>query len=309
MRPRVPGRTTLNPDRGISMAKEKEQVSKGEVLAPEKQVGGSLPVPAFMQQHVGKGLESLGMGDFEIPRLKLLQAISPEVTDGRGKAGNYWHTVLEQDLGGSLEIIPLYLSKSAILWRPREDGGGILARADDGINWSPSQGQFTVKIDKRGTTRTWKLAPTVAESRLLEWGTYDEQDPQSQPAATKMLNCAVWVRSIDSPVVMTFQRSSLKAGSKFAGKLKLSNLPIFGRKFRLFSVDDTNSSNQEFKNMSLEAVGVVENEEEFKRYEEMYQNFKALGIKIKDIEGLQDEDAPAGGRGDDAPAPEGAPRL
>lgn len=288
------------------MAKAKEDETGSKAVAVRQEAA----VPAFMKQHAGMGVENLGMGDFEIPRIKLLQAISPEVTDGRGKSGQWWHTVLEEDLGPILDFVPLYLSKAAILWRPRHDGGGILARADDGMNWSPPNGKFTVKIDKRGTTRTWVMAPTVAESRLLEWGTYDVEDPMSQPAATRMLNVAIWIESLDSAAVLTFQRSSLSAGNKFAGKLKMSAAPTFGRRFRLSSVDDTNNTGDDFKNMSVEAVGFVEDEAKFKKYEEYYKLFKQLGLKIKDIEGLQDE---AGNerRGDtEAPAaPAGAPRI
>ena len=56
-----------------------------------------------------------------------------------------------------------------ILWRPRWEGGGILARADDGVHWSPANASFTVKPVK-GVNKTaiWNTKRTVEESGLAK---------------------------------------------------------------------------------------------------------------------------------------------
>ena len=57
-------------------------------------------VPSFMQNDAGKGLVDVSAADMEIPRIKLLQALSPELTEFDNlKQGTFFHSVLEEGLG------------------------------------------------------------------------------------------------------------------------------------------------------------------------------------------------------------------
>lgn len=283
----------------MSSANQKTKTDKSSLPAATSNTSAEAPaMPDFMRQQAGRGLESLGAGDYEVPRLKLLQAISPEVIEGGFKPGQFYNTVLEEALDGPISCVPLYVSKAYILWRPRPpiDMGGMIARADDGVHWSPPSGEFDVKVDKRGTTVKWKMAPTVAASGLAEWGSFDPNDPKSPPAATQMINVAMWMREYPelSPVVMTFQRGSIRAGRKFIGKLKMSTAPIYGRIFNVSSFDDKNSNGDSYKNFRLEGAGFVQDGAEFRQYESAYEMFAKLGLKVRDMEGLQDDNSSPG---------------
>jgi hypothetical protein len=281
------------------MTKSKEA---GAVAVQEEVKNGALVVPDYMKSYAGAGTENIGMDDMEIPRLKLLQAISDEVQEREDcRVGEYFHTIAEMSLGRTLKVVPIYIFKSAILWRPRHDGGGILARADDGTHWNPPNAEFTVKPAKDNSrTVTWKTAPTVEQSRLLEWGSYDPENQNSPPAATRMINIVAFLPDFPdlSPCVITLQRSSIKVGRKFLSKLKLIQAPSFGLYFEMGSIKDTNANNQDFWNYKFDAAGYVQDMDEFKNYVALYERFKAEGVKIKDIDGLQDEDSGPGG--DDA---------
>jgi len=102
-------------------------------------------LPAFMQEHARLG--GLDVGDLEMPRLKLLQASSPELTEfNNAKHGEFWHSLINESFGSTVRICPIYIDWRFILWRPREAGGGILARADDGKHWTPADTEFTVRL-------------------------------------------------------------------------------------------------------------------------------------------------------------------
>src|SRR5215471_17478893 len=86
---------------------------------------------------VGKPKES-NWGEIDprqrmLPRIKLLQATSPECVDYRGeaRAGEFWHTTLTQSLGPEVIGVPIMRRQSYNLWAPRMQGEdrGILARA------------------------------------------------------------------------------------------------------------------------------------------------------------------------------------
>lgn len=276
-------------------AKGKSVATTGNAPPPVDVKTGA--VPAFMQKDVGKGLENLNQSDYEMPRLKLLQGISPELMEFDGlKAGHFFHTLTEDELGEkdtdfTLGIMPIYIDKRYVLWRPREDGGGILARADDGVNWQPGKGVFEVKINKGTKKVTWNIgAPTVAGSGLAAWGTYDPDDPKSPPAATL---CYVIVALLTEypdlgPVAIMLQRSTVKVARKLMGKLRVSKAPIYGLKFRMGSVQDQNGNGDKFFNYQFTLDGLVEDEDTYNQNKMLHEAFNRSGVKVKDLEGADE---------------------
>lgn len=265
-----------------------------KTAAPKRDVvksGSSAKLPEYMRSQAGKGMEGMGAGDFEMPRVKLLQGISEELTMYDGvKAGEFFHTLAERGLGTELSITILHISKRFVLWRPRWDGGGILARADDAIHWSPANAEFEVSADKSKRRKVkWCTKPTVAESGLAEWGTSDPEDPNSQPAATLCYVVVVHLHDFPelSPVALLLQRTALRGAKKLFGKLKVSGAPIFGLKFIAESVDDSSTAG-DFKNWRFTSDGYVD-EEQFAEFEAMHEGFGRTGVNVRDIEGAQDE--------------------
>ncbi len=130
----------------------------------------------------------------------------------------------------------------------------------------------------------------------------DPQAPNNPPAAARMYSVVVVVpeRPDLGPAVVTLQRSAIKVARKLMGKLKISQAPTYGLTMVMSSIKDRNSQGQEFFNFAWTMAGLVTDEGSFKEYEALYQRFKAEGLRIRDIEGLQDE-----GVGGDDPAPAG----
>src|SRR5262249_53549369 len=135
----------------------------------------------------------------------------------------------------------------------------------------------------------WRLAPTVQQSGLANWGTMYPADPNSPPAATLMYCYVLAFPDYPDlmPAVLTFQRSSIKQGRRLNTKLKTQRTPIFGTVFTLSAFDDTNSRGQDFKNVQMTGAGLVEDEGLYRQFRDMHMSFKEAGLSIKDIEGLQ----------------------
>src|SRR5262245_34260388 len=93
------------------------------------------PAPFLpMQDYKGPiGTEGIDNEDVTMPRLKIGQAINDEVKNGSVKEGaiyiNVTGEVVWKPGDEPLPIIIVAQSKEFILWKPRKDGGGILARA------------------------------------------------------------------------------------------------------------------------------------------------------------------------------------
>lgn len=83
---------------------------------------------ADMQQMYG----DMGQEDVTIPRIVILQGLSPEVTEGKGTPGQFYVKGFERNLGkGPVELIVIMRSKSRIRWRDLKLGGGILCQSPD----------------------------------------------------------------------------------------------------------------------------------------------------------------------------------
>ncbi len=258
--------------------------------------GGKKTLPTYMEGKEGRGTENLSRKDYEMPIVTLLQGLSQPVIDGEAKAGNFFHTVADIEFDGSLRIVPIMIFTRYILWRPRHDGGGILARAEDGIHWEPPQGEFTVKpIKGSNKTATYKLFPTVAESGLDQWGTSDPDNPDSPPAATYGYYVIAWLPDFPeySPVAIRLQRTSIKAGKKLASKLKISQAPSYGTQLIMSQIMETNDAGEKYFNYKFVMDGFVEDEDLFNRLEGLYETFKADGVKLKDEEQSQEADPEA----------------
>lgn len=247
-------------------------------------------LPAFLKKNTGAGMEDIALKDLEIPRVKLLQAISPEVVEGGFKPGQFYHTVMEDVIGDEITIVPLLVCKEYILWEPGRTSK-ILARARDGKHWEPKEGEFKVKLGKNGPDVVWKLAETVLESGLADWGSSNPKDPNSEPAATEMFN--VLIAFPNNPelglAVISLQRSTIKIARKFLSKMKLSQAAIFHQLYTVTSVDDKNGAGQLFKNFKFQANGFVQSEDQAKRFEELHVQFSKTGFDVKDLETTADE--------------------
>ena len=263
-------------------------------------------LPEFMRQDADLGKENISKDDIEIPRLKLMQGLSPELQEFDDlKAGFFFHPAAEYIFDGPFRAVPVFMDKRYILWRPRDAGGGILARADDGVHWSPAQGKFTVQLDKKdgGDSVTWTMAKTVQESGLNNWGTLNPADPNSPPAATEMYNYLLAFPDQPDlmPAVLSFQRSSIKVGRRFNTKLKTVRAPIFGTIWEFRAAEDSNNRGQSFFNIDVRSAGLITDSNLYQQYRSMYETFSQRGLAIKDIEGLQSEDDAAGDTADGGP--------
>lgn len=257
-------------------------------------VSGSVPaVPDFMKKYAGQGTEKLQSRDIALPFIRLTQATSPQVAEHGITPGHYWHTLAERDLGKEVRVVGIFSDARAILWRPREAGGGILARSDDLQRWTPSNAVFEVPINKNTKTVKWATRGSVDESRLLEWGTFDPDDPKSPPAGTYMYNMVVCLPDYKDlpPAVISMQRASIRVARKLFGKLKMTAAPMYGIYLKMRSVTETGQG-QTFYNYKFEMDGFVESQAEFDKYQEWYHIFSKQGINIKE-EDLQPEDTQA----------------
>ena len=187
-------------------------------------------LPAHLQQYAKAKIGNVDSSDRIIPRIKLMQAISPELADHpEAKAGQFWHTIAQENIGPVIRAIPIIIRKSYVLWAPRSDDRGILARAMDGVHWDPADAEFTVKPKGSAQSVTYRTAKTVAESRLDQFGTSIPGDANSPPAASLTYNMMWYLvdRPELSPSVIINTRSSIKPMQQLLSRIDSKPVPHY----------------------------------------------------------------------------------
>lgn len=232
-------------------------------------------IPDHLREYQKQTIGNVDSSDRIIPRIKLIQAISPELTDyaDRAKAGQFWHGISLENLGPAIKAIPILIRKSYVLWAPRNDDRGILARADDAINWVPANAEFTVKPKGSPNPVVYKTRNTVAESRLGEFGTSIPGDPNSPPAASLTYNMMWYLVDFPelSPSLIINTRSSVKPMQQLLSRIDAKPVPHYVQMYSIGSVQQRGAEGPYF-NFTYTGIGFA-NKEQAKICADLYDKF------------------------------------
>ncbi len=285
----------------------KKKPKKETAVAVKK--GGEL-TPNFLMSEDTLGICNIDSSDLTIPRIKLIHATSPEHIDNCVPAGNFYHEVTETDLGPELTIVPVMVKKAFVLWRPRWDrsGASLLARADDGIHWKPPEGEWQV-LPYKGAKKpvTWRTKKTVADSGLDLFGSTDPDNPDSHPAASRVINILCYLPDFpdESPAVFSMQRSQLKVAAKLLSNLKIAckkkKVNTFAYNILLESVRAENFEGEDYLNIKTKLNGFVD-EDTHSECMSIFEAFKDKDVVVKMDDSQQ-------GESEEEEAPEGSPDI
>ena len=243
---------------------------------------GTEVMPDWMKQYAGQGSENITADDMLTPRVKLMQALSPELQEHDGvRQGEFFHSVAEQSLGNNVRIVILHISRQYILWNPLDQGGGMLAKSEDGVHWDQPNKEFVVKINKGTKTVTYNTRNTVAESGLAEWGSAEPGNSKSHPAADLVYNLAVYLPDHPelSPSVVSLSKSALAAAKGLLGKLRISRAPVYCRYVKMSSAQARSDAGT-YWTYKFSLDGLVADQAEGEAYREMAMGFATSGIKV-----------------------------
>lgn len=267
-------------------------------------VAGASSLPAFMQTDAQSraGKENISRDDMVIPRVALMQAVSPEAIEGKAEVGNFFHTVAEEDLGSTLDLIIVHHSKRYTLWNPRHAGGGVLARASDGKQWDADwEGEVAPYKDQPRKKVKYSIKAGDRVGRDIgygKWGTMDPENEDSQPAATlsHVLVCVAPDRLDMGPFVVLLQRSAEPVAKMLLSKVNIDPAPIFGQVYTAASKDQPSPAG-EFKQYTFAKNGHVQDPELYEFLKSQHEQFKATDVKFDENAAQADLDTSTGGDG------------
>lgn len=275
---------------------------------PVAVVGDQLP--DFMKKGKVRGIETLNSGDFLVPSLYMLQKQNPEVDQGF-QAGKLYHNILEKTLEDTegenlLSFVPIMVRIEYTLWNPRHLGGGMLAKASDGVHWDKPGLEVQIKVGKKDPyIETWKIGTKVEDLTMKpgedgkptlsvgNFGSSDIRVEDSAPAATKAyVVLAMSPTHMDlGPFVLRFQKTSEGVARKMNQRIRTAGVDSFGQVFKLGTEFIDKGEEEQYYRYLTKAAGFVQDEVMFAEFERQYKLFAALDSwNIKEAEPVEPGD-------------------
>jgi len=231
-------------------------MAKNQVAVKEEFELVTNEIPDFMKQG-NRGAENVGTDDMIIPRIELIQALSPvrkksdpAYIEG-AEEGMLYNNVTRTLYGTEVTVVPVYYTKQFLVWKDRKAGGG----GSNGF---------------RGAFATKELADR-AIAELAE-----EALEVSDTAQHFVL-----VRNGDDwqEAVISMAKSKVKVSKRWNSLMRLSNTDSFSRAYKLSATTETNARNESYFNFNVAALGFV-NKELYERAEKLYETIRTGAVKV-----------------------------
>ena len=227
-----------------------------------------LAVASAFIEDANSGLENITSEDLTIPRLKILQALSPEVNKRDGKyvdgasAGDVINTVTSKlyNEDNELVVLPVSYKRLFLEWQPRENGGGLVAQHEDQAILSKT----TKNHIGQDVLQNGNYIQTSANHFVLvlnKDGSYDQA--MIPMAGTQLKKSRTW--------------NSVMASIKLRSGDKVFTPPSFSHKYILKTVSESNDRGSWF-GWSISNIGPLSENEMF-----FYQAAKDFAQTVGDI--------------------------
>lgn len=164
------------------------------------------------------GFEETDSSDIVIPRIKVINALSPERVDGEANEGDVINSLTKERIE-ELHFVPIKQYYSCIRWNPDRDGDPrMLCRSLDGRVGTDADGEVHMckqcGRDQFDNSKTGKAA---------------------QPTCTRYLNFLGFFEENPMPVVLSFARTNYNEGRKMLSISKSMRSAIWNYSYKISS--------------------------------------------------------------------------
>jgi hypothetical protein len=226
------------------------------------------------QNNVPMGFEDEDEGDMIIPRVKVIQTLSPERKEKLASEGDVINSLTKDKLNGKT-FVPVFKFNSNILWKDRAEGGGIACQARDGKTGYESSG-------------TCKLCKAC---RLNEFDN-TKTGKDAIPKCTKYINFFGFISGERLPIILSFAKTNYNEGKKMYSLAKVTMQNMWNHGYSLNEKLVSKNGN-EWYIFQVAATGATSTED--REYgAQLYKAFRASDFKF-DVEDNESSTANQGG--------------
>lgn len=165
-----------------------------------------------VQTDMPMGFEDEESNDVIIPRVKVIQTLSPECRSREANEGDIINSLTKEKLNGKT-FVPVFKFNNNVYWRERSEGGGIKCIARDGRMGEMSDGTTVM----------------CAQCRRCEFNN-SKQGKEALPTCTKYINFFGFFAGERMPIILSFSKTCYNEGKKLysLAKVTMQNMWNFG---------------------------------------------------------------------------------
>jgi len=240
----------------MSKAEKMTAPASGAVNAPVKPNQTAVAVPDYIKQGSNRGSENVKATDIIIPRLDLVQALSPclkksdpEYIEG-AEPGMLFNSLTRKLYGHAALICPVYYRTEYLVWRDRKKGGGFR-----GAFQSNAEAQQRIKEEEEAPEE-FEAIETGQQIVLVicEDGTIDE-------------------------AVISMSRTKLKVSRQLNSLVRIAGGDRFSRTYTAMGVEEQNANGDDYYNYSFGISGFPAREV-YEQAEKMYDSIASGNRKV-----------------------------
>lgn len=199
--------------------------------------------PSFIKES-DRGQENVSMDDVTIPRLDVLQDLSPQrkrndpaYIEG-AEEGMLYNTVTNLLYGTDVYFVPCFYKKEWLIWKLQDAGGGL-----NGVYDTEAEAKAAFKEEgldeifhEKGKEKvcSYEIVDTANHFGLVFSGEDDIQE-----------------------ICLSMSKSKMKVNRQFNTIIKMAGGDRFSRVYRVSSFEDTNKANQKYYNLKIAPMGYV----------------------------------------------------
>lgn len=261
-------------------------MAKGQAIVksePKSVIVTGDEVPEYIKQGKGRGSENVTTSDIAIPRLEVIQGLSPVVKRGdpkfdkNARIGELMNSVSREMYGEKVTVVPVYYIKQYLVWKMRK--------------W----------IDDKGQERT-------GEGGFL--GSYDTEEEANRRADKEAEQSDSPLEIIDTPqhlclllhddgrmeeVILSMPRTKAKISRQWNAMVRIAGGDRFGRAYTVSTNLEKNQKG-DFYNYAVALAGFP-SKEVYEKAEELYEAVSSGSRTVRMDASDLDEDGGFVGRG------------
>lgn len=227
------------------------------------------------QNEAPLGYEDEDDGDLIIPRVKVVQLMSPEFKNKEADEGDIINSLTKEKLNGK-KFIPVFKFTNVILWKDRSEGGGIAAISRDNKMMIPSDGSAPYPV-----------------GRLADFDN-TKQGKDAIPTHVRYMNFFGFFEGEQAPIILSFAKTNYAEGKKLYSLAKVTMQNMWNNGYYLESKKKSKNGNE--WHIINPVVGGPTSEEDrafgFMLYQQ-FRNMTDLNFDVEDNSGGGASEGPA----------------
>jgi len=186
--------------------------------------------PDYIKQGAARGSEEVKSTDMVLPRLEIVQALSPiKESDPNAREGMLFNSVTQEIIGDHAYFVPVYFRLEYLIWKDQDQGGGFFGSFP---TLEQAEERKTAEVRNGENPEYLEIVDTPVHYGL-----------RITPEGEK------------EQIVISMAKTKSKVSRKWNAMIQIAGGDRFGRVYKISAFTDENKKGQKFKNFVVQPAG------------------------------------------------------